>query len=362
MQQPWSALHALVLLLYLVLGAGGSKQGTAGCRDRAVLAGTDLQLLLEEPLPLQWIVVYWKMAQGAESWQRILTVWKEKVDVANSSLSRKASFHRVPLSLNISAVTQADSGNYSAEIESSDGSILTKCFHVSVWEPVGDPRVETHVLQQEQGRCHLQLSCTVPGATAVSYSWSRDRELLGNQSVLLVPQDVQPGLYVCNVSNPANWKTASIDTDTACTQTGLFGAIPWWAVALLLVLIICTAGSITYWCWRRRKKDHPAALTPPAPPEHAGPSLTIYEEVGRAQTGQERNGNSELHVVGNTVYATVHPRAQGSRHPQTLESCTIYSTIQPRTKSPSFKRKKLGRALVSTAYIEEPHITHHEGL
>ncbi|OXB70585.1 UNVERIFIED_CONTAM: hypothetical protein H355_011526, partial [Colinus virginianus] len=173
--------------------------------------------------------------------------------------------------------------------------------------PVGYPRVETHVLHQEQGRCRLQLSCTVPGATAVSYSWSRDGELLGNQNVLM---DVQPGLYVCNVSNPANWKTASIDTDTACTQTGLFGAVPWWAVALLLVLIICTAGSITYWCWRRRKKDHPAALTPPAPPEHTESSPTIYEEVGRAPTGQEPNGNSVLHVVGNTVYATVHHKAQ----------------------------------------------------
>ncbi|NXJ05971.1 CD244 protein, partial [Odontophorus gujanensis] len=334
--------------------------GTAGCKDSAVLAGTDLQLLLEEPLPLHWAAVGWKVALGAESWQRILTVREKKVDAANSSHSRRATFHWVPPSLNISAVTQADSGNYSAEIESSDGSILINCFHVSVWEPVGNPRVETHVLQQEQGQCHLKLSCTVPGATAVSYSWSRDRELLGNQSVLVVHQDVQPGLYVCNVSNPANWKTASVDTDTACTQTGLFGAIPWWAVALLLVLIICTAGSITYWCWRR-KKDHPA--------EHAEPSQTIYEEVGRAQTGQEPNRNSELHVVGNTVYTTVHPRAQqGPRYPQTPESCTIYSTVQPRTKqfptstlradprsasqSPSFKRKKLDRALVSTAYME----------
>ncbi|OXB55879.1 hypothetical protein ASZ78_012128, partial [Callipepla squamata] len=317
--------------------------GTAGCKDKAVLVSTDLLLLLEDPLPLHWTAVVWKVAQGAEHWRRILTVWKERVHVTNSSLSERAVFQWDPLSLNISGVTQADSGNYSAEIESSDGSILKKCFHVSIWEPVGYPRVETHVLHQEQGRCRIQLSCTVPGATAVSYSWSRDGELLGNQSVLM---DVQPGLYLCNVSNPANWKTTSINTDTACSQTGLFGAVPWWAVALLLVLIICSAGSITYWCWRRRKKDHPAgltptwngnlavqllltplvppdpslvlppapvsalfALTPPAPPEHTESSSTIYEEVGRTPTGQEPNGNSVLHVVGNTVYATVHHKA-----------------------------------------------------
>ncbi|XP_010722176.1 natural killer cell receptor 2B4-like isoform X4 [Meleagris gallopavo] len=324
-----------------------------GCRDRAVLSGTDLQLLLEEPLPLEWTAVEWKVVLGAEPRQRILTVRKDEVEPANSSLSRRATFLWEPLSLHISAVTKADSGNYSAEIEHSHGSVLNKCFHVSVWEPVGSPHLERHVLQQEQEWCSFQLSCAVPGATAVSYSWSRDSEPLGNQSVLEVPKDVQPGLYVCNVSNPASWSTASIDMAAACTQTGLFGAVPWWAVIVMLVLAVCIAGSTTYWCWRRRRrKDRPAAPTSPAPPEHTEQSLTVYEEVGKLQTGQEPNGNSEAHVVGNTVYAVVNPKGQRPRSPQKPESCTIYSTVQHRMRSPSFKRKKLDRALVSTAYME----------
>ncbi|XP_042749586.1 natural killer cell receptor 2B4-like isoform X3 [Lagopus leucura] len=333
-------------------GWSSSTRGAEGCRDTAVLTGMDLQLLLEEPLPLGWISVTWKVELGVEPRQRILTVWKDKVEPANSSLSRRAIFHREPFSLQISAVTQADNSNYFAEIEKSDGSVSTKCFHVSVWEPVGSPHLETRVLQQEQGRCSFQLSCTVPEATAVSYSWSRDWEPLGNQSVLEVPKDVQPGHYVCNVSNPASWSTASIDTATACSQTGLFGAIPWWAVTVLLVLAVCIAGSITYWCWRRRRKDRPAAPTPSAPPEHTEPSLTVYEEVGKLQTGQEPNGNSEAHMVGNTVYAVVNPKGQRPRSPQKPESCTIYSTVQHSMKSPSFKMKKLDRALVSTAYME----------
>uniref|UniRef100_A0A803YHQ8 Ig-like domain-containing protein n=1 Tax=Meleagris gallopavo TaxID=9103 RepID=A0A803YHQ8_MELGA len=239
-----------------------------GCRDRAVLSGTDLQLLLEEPLPLEWTAVEWKVVLGAEPRQRILTVRKDEVEPANSSLSRRATFLWEPLSLHISAVTKADSGNYSAEIEHSHGSVLNKCFHVSVWgecldllpssipipsnlsvpaEPVGSPHLERHVLQQEQEWCSFQLSCAVPGATAVSYSWSRDSEPLGNQSVLEVPKDVQPGLYVCNVSNPASWSTASIDMAAACTQTGLFGAFPFCAVTVLLLLAVCIASCIAYW-------------------------------------------------------------------------------------------------------------------
>uniref|UniRef100_A0A8V1AH57 CD244 molecule n=1 Tax=Gallus gallus TaxID=9031 RepID=A0A8V1AH57_CHICK len=357
MQQHGGALHALEMLLCLVLGAAGSGQGTGECRNRTVLTGSDLHLLLEEPLPPDWSAVQWKVTLEAQARQRILTVRKDKIYHTNSSLSQRATFHWEPLSLQIRAVTQADSGIYNAEIEESTGSVWTKCFHVSVWEPVGSPRLETLVLQEEQGRCHLQLSCTVPGATAVSYSWSRDSDPLGNQSVLLVSEYVQPVLYVCNVSNPASWSTASIDMATACTQKGLFGAVPWWAVTVLLVLAVCIAGSITFWCWRRRGKDYPA--------EHTDPPLTVYEEVGRVRTGQEPNRNSEAHAVGNTIYAMVHPKEQKPKSPQNPESCTIYSTVQHRMKppplspdprsalqSPSFRRKKLDPVLVSTAYME----------
>ncbi|XP_024999319.2 natural killer cell receptor 2B4 isoform X7 [Gallus gallus] len=357
MQQHGGALHALEMLLCLVLGAADSGQGTGECRNRTVLTGSDLHLLLEEPLPPDWSAVQWKVTLEAQARQRILTVRKDKIYHTNSSLSQRATFHWEPLSLQIRAVTQADSGIYNAEIEESTGSVWTKCFHVSVWEPVGSPRLETLVLQEEQGRCHLQLSCTVPGATAVSYSWSRDSDPLGNQSVLLVSEYVQPVLYVCNVSNPASWSTASIDMATACTQKGLFGAVPWWAVTVLLVLAVCIAGSITFWCWRRRGKDYPA--------EHTDPPLTVYEEVGRVRTGQEPNRNSEAHAVGNTIYAMVHPKEQKPKSPQNPESCTIYSTVQHRMKppplspdprsalqSPSFRRKKLDPVLVSTAYME----------
>uniref|UniRef100_A0A8V1A9R8 CD244 molecule n=1 Tax=Gallus gallus TaxID=9031 RepID=A0A8V1A9R8_CHICK len=321
-----------------------AQWGTGECRNRTVLTGSDLHLLLEEPLPPDWSAVQWKVTLEAQARQRILTVRKDKIYHTNSSLSQRATFHWEPLSLQIRAVTQADSGIYNAEIEESTGSVWTKCFHVSVWEPVGSPRLETLVLQEEQGRCHLQLSCTVPGATAVSYSWSRDSDPLGNQSVLLVSEYVQPVLYVCNVSNPASWSTASIDMATACTQKGLFGAVPWWAVTVLLVLAVCIAGSITFWCWRRRGKDYPA--------EHTDPPLTVYEEVGRVRTGQEPNRNSEAHAVGNTIYAMVHPKEQKPKSPQNPESCTIYSTVQHRMKSPSFRRKKLDPVLVSTAYME----------
>lgn len=113
--------------------------GTGECRNRTVLTGSDLHLLLEEPLPPDWAAVAWKVTLGAQPRQLILVVRKDKIYPANSSLSPRATFHWEPLSLQIRAVTQADSGIYNAEIVKSTGSVSNKCFHVSVWGECLDP-------------------------------------------------------------------------------------------------------------------------------------------------------------------------------------------------------------------------------
>ena len=104
-----------------------------------MLTGSDLHLLLEEALPPDWSAVDWKVTLGAQARQRILTVRKDKIYPANSTLSQRATFHWEPLSLQIRAVTQADSGIYYAEIATSTGSVWTKCFLVSVWGECLDP-------------------------------------------------------------------------------------------------------------------------------------------------------------------------------------------------------------------------------
>ncbi|XP_010084050.1 PREDICTED: CD48 antigen-like, partial [Pterocles gutturalis] len=84
---------------------------------------------------------------------------------------------------------------------------------------------------------------------------------------------------------------------------------------------------------------------------HVEQTPTVYEEVGRARTRQDPNGTSEATAGGNTIYAVICTKTQGSSRPPDPGSCTIYSTIQPTRKSSSLK-KKLDPALVSTAYVE----------
>ncbi|XP_074020506.1 natural killer cell receptor 2B4-like [Numenius arquata] len=390
---------APVLLPFLALLAAAGDQGSSKCQEKAVAAGGELRLLPEKP-PQGWVKVHWRVRLDTGDKHRILTANRNKTfQFSNNPFLGRASFRQENLSLWISRVITADSGLYWAEFEDTTGIITPLCFRVSVWEPLGQPHLETHILHREQDLCNLSLLCTVPGATNVSYSWSCNRGPPGAQGHqpwlhLQVPGDSDPTVCLCNATNLVSWSTATTDVTAAChAAPGLLSILPWWAVAvtLLLALAISVAIVVTRYWWRKRRKDPPAG--------QVEQTITVYEEVGKTRTGQvpPQNGTSETPVEGNTIYAVI-TKTQGPSHPREPETCTIYSMIQPSRKvrlpgcdrglsavatetcvpsfchrgdwftvpllhclmaaspsapqSPSLKRKRLDPALVSTAYVE----------
>ncbi|XP_052651771.1 natural killer cell receptor 2B4-like isoform X1 [Harpia harpyja] len=352
-RDPWCPLAPSVLLC-LVLLAAASGQGPLECWEQAVSANGALHLQLEKP-PQGWTKVTWRVRLDAGYQQRILTVEKYKADLfSNSTFFGRAVFQQETFSLQISLVSTADSGVYEAEFEDTSGTLTTRCFRVSVWEPVHSLHLETHILDWEQGWCNLSLVCTVSGAGNVSYSWSCSGDPWGALEHqpwlhLQVHGDADPTVCRCNVSNPVSWSTDSTNVTAASCQavaSGHSSIIPWWAVAVSLVLALAISIALIvscYW-WRKRAKDPPAG--------QVEQMLTVYEEVGKAQTGRNPNGTSEATVGGNTVYAVICTKMQGPSHPQEPKSYTIYSTVQPTMKSSSLKKKRLDPALVSTAYVE----------
>ncbi|KAM6037844.1 natural killer cell receptor 2B4-like isoform 2-T2 [Theristicus caerulescens] len=331
-----------------------SALGPPVCREQAVSAGGSLRLQPEKP-PQQWVKVEWRVTLDGGSQWRILMAEKNKADLPSSKnpFSGRAVFQQDTLSLRISPVGVADSGVYRADFENASGHVTNLCFRVSVWEPVHQPRLEARVLHREQSWCNLSLVCTVPSAGNVSYTWSCTGDPLGAlerqpRLHLQVHGDAGPTVCRCNVSNPVSWSMASTDALAACrvASSGLPNVIPWWAVAVSLVLALATAVAIVVTChwWRKRRK---------VPSEgHADQMLTVYEEVGKARTSQNSNGTSGGTTEGNTIYAVISNKTQGPGRPQQPESCTIYSTVQPTRRSPSLRRKRLDPALVSTAYVE----------
>ncbi|KAM8986225.1 uncharacterized protein PRD47_018495 isoform 3-T3 [Ara ararauna] len=130
---------------------------------------------------------------------------------------------------------------------------------------------------------------------------------------------------------------------------GLSSIAPGWAVTVAVavavpVLAIAVAFVITF-CWRRKRRKDP-------PGGDIEQALTVYEEVGKARTGQDPSATRNEAASGeNTIYAVI-CKAQGPKLPQDPEITTIYSSLQPARKSPSLRRKRLDPALISTAYVE----------
>ncbi|XP_014814025.1 PREDICTED: natural killer cell receptor 2B4-like [Calidris pugnax] len=390
----------LLLLPFLVLVATADGQGSPKCQEKAVAAGGELRLVLEKPLQ-GWVKVEWRVRLAMGEQHRILTADGSKSSQpSNSPFLGRAFFHPENLSLLIPRVTTADSGLYRAEFEHTNGNVTSQSFCVSVWEPVAQPLLNTCILHREQDRCNLSLLCTVPGATNVSYSWSctgGHPGALGHQPQLDLQLlgDSAPMVCLCNATNPLSWSTATIDVTAVCFSTGpvsnvavghqlqldlqLLGdsdsmvclcnatnplswstatidvtavchpapGLPSWAVAVILLLALAISVAIAAICYRQKKRRKD-------PPSGQGEQiLTVYEEVGKTRTGQAppQNRTSQATVEGNTIYAVV-TKTQGPSHRQEPETCTVYSMIQPSKRPPSLKRKRLDRALVSTAYVE----------
>ncbi|XP_061213478.1 natural killer cell receptor 2B4-like [Neopsephotus bourkii] len=345
---PWCALALLVLAPMVTAG----DRGPLECEEQAVSANGMLELLPEKPVR-EWARVRWRTGMDAGSYQVILVAERNKpASIRKSPFSGRAVFQEEPLSLRISPVRTADAGLYEAEFEDAGGELIPRCFRVSVWEPLQPPRVESLVLPEERGWCNLSLLCSAPGAGPVSYSWSCSGDAAGAPEPgprlhRRLRGDAGPIVCGCNVSNAVSWSSANASIAAACSAAaaGLASIVLGWAVAVaVLVLAIAIALGITCYWWRRRRKDPPRG--------HIEQALTVYEEVGKAQTVQDPSTTRNEAASGeNTIYAVI-CKAQGPSLPPEPESRTIYSSLQPTRKSPSLRRKRLDPALISTAYAE----------
>ncbi|XP_014117378.1 PREDICTED: uncharacterized protein LOC106628771 [Pseudopodoces humilis] len=365
----------------------GSIPGSPECRDRAVPAGGSLCLELEEP-PWEWTELQWRVKMDSGGRERILTAYRNgHVTYPNGSFHGRAEFQLGILSLCVSPAAGGDSGTFLAEFWNSS-RIFRRCFRVAVLDPIQEPRLESRILARDPGWCLLSpypiqeprlesrilardpgwcllsLLCSSPGN--VSYSWEcpgeppeppefpelspkspeLSPESLESPSRLTrrVPEDAEPQICLCNVSNAAGWGAARAPL-TCPGIPGNFG--PWIAAAVAVGLILLLAGSGC--CWKRSKNSREEP--PGAPPEQP---LTIYAEVGERKPRQDPAGSSEAAREGATVYAVVAPRTlEHPRHQEESGNFTVYSTVQFGRRPPSTKRKRLDRALVSTAYLED---------
>ncbi|XP_066196222.1 natural killer cell receptor 2B4 isoform X2 [Sylvia atricapilla] len=249
-----------------VLGVLGSLE----CRDRAVSAGSSLCLEPEKP-PWEWTEIHWRAKKDPRTQERILTANRTGiVSRPKGSFQGRAEFRLEPLALCLSPVLRRDHGVYTAEFENSSG-IFSRCFQVTVWDPIQEPSLKSQLLRRDPGWCLLSLLCSSPGN--VSYTWTcpgdpvelsefpeipKFPEIPEFQSWIIrrVPEGAEPQNCRCNVSNPAGWRTASANL----TCPGIPGNFSHWmlvTVALTLTLTLTlTLLLVGCCCWRRRRRKN----------------------------------------------------------------------------------------------------------
>ncbi|XP_059574001.1 natural killer cell receptor 2B4-like isoform X2 [Alligator mississippiensis] len=219
------ALGPLLLSLLLLLQAGGCQE------VKVVVAVGETVQLQPKTWPSSWVAINWIMKFSSQ------THWILRHDQNSTSanplltFADRVSFYPGNLSLQINSVTEKESGLYSMDLTLKNGSSVTKYFRLFVLDRVRQPKIKAST-SQECGRCYLTLSCLVPKAAWVTYSWSRgisshpapEDHLLQEHQADLHLEITKSGnntFYHCNVSNAISWGTATIDVEPLCNYTAL---------------------------------------------------------------------------------------------------------------------------------------------
>ncbi|XP_044847876.1 natural killer cell receptor 2B4-like isoform X1 [Mauremys mutica] len=335
---------SLCLLLFSVVHGGDCKE-----MEVAAVAEESIQLQPVK-LPEPWTEIIWKVTLDSAEMYRIVTFNKgEPPDLGSSPhFISRVTFHPENLSLQIDPVKKSDSGLYTLVAGIGGGRVDNTKFRVSVFDRVRQPNLTVLSAHLELGQCNATLSCSVPGADRVTYSWSRgtsripsdrDHQLPGNRSLLhvVINADSSDVFYRCKASNQASWDADTVDVKSLCdfpATVGLFQKYLWEIVAAGLgLLLLLTALTLIFLCKHRKKRSSSKDSDPP---------LTIYEEVEDSRPRRNANGNAQSRIVGNTIYAEINSNPQ-------VADFTVYAAVQ---RPPSVKRKKINPSFISTIYSE----------
>uniref|UniRef100_A0A674JU17 Ig-like domain-containing protein n=1 Tax=Terrapene triunguis TaxID=2587831 RepID=A0A674JU17_9SAUR len=198
------------------------------CKEMEVAGIAEESVQLQPvKLPEPWAEITWKVTLDSAQTYRIVTFNKSEPPDHGASphFINRVTFHPENLSLKIDPVNKS----HFSLVCVTDGSRLPQ--HLSpgslLSERVRQPNLTVLSAHAELGQCNVTLSCSVPGADRVTYSWSRgtsqipsdrDHQLPGHQSLLHVAINANSSdvFYRCNASNRASWDADTVAVKSLC--------------------------------------------------------------------------------------------------------------------------------------------------
>ncbi|XP_057626269.1 SLAM family member 6 [Chionomys nivalis] len=304
--------------LVFCLGSGNEvPQSSTSPKVVNGVLGESATLLLELPAGENASVIIWQH-RGRESHDTaILIVQLNKSESPQITRMDPERGKRLNIaqssSLQISNLTMADEGSYTAQISTNSRQYMFK-YVLRVFERLNNLEVINHTRLFENGTCEIYLTCTVenPNHTA-SIGWQASGNIsLGdpNLTVSWDPKNSRDQSYSCHALNPVSELSVSVSAQSLCTgvltnenlyqyKEWLFGLVP----IVTICIVICV-------CKKRRKRKGSLSL-------------------GRRQHPDSSENTDTPGSPGNTVYAQVTHPVKETEIPKSIknDSMTIYSKV-----------------------------------
>nr|XP_028566188.1 SLAM family member 9-like [Podarcis muralis] len=236
--------------------------------------------------------------------------------------------------LRIKDLEMDDSGIYSIKVRFISTQYEDYTFHLSVYEPVPEPKILSQVVSKSPDGCNVTLQCQVPGKGEFNISWkggdafrdledgSKSYHLSGNGNSLHLfwkLNSSEPNI-TCLVTNPADQKSISSNLLHICptkggNQPGLHWSWSWTFLIILFVILLLLAG-FGLKTWKKRRKMPPNRATSMMPREEPLPELQ-YSEVAKRSPPEGDDDQEQTHLQDtpmslSTVYAELQPPARHS--------------------------------------------------
>lgn len=314
---PDSACQRMVWLFPLVFCLGSGSEVSQSSSDPQLMNGVlGESAVLPLKLPAGKIanIIIWNYEWEASQVTALVINLSnpESPQIMNTDVKKRLNITQ-SYSLQISNLTMADTGSYTAQITTKDSEVITFKYILRVFERLGNLETTNYTLLLENGTCQIHLACVLKNQSqTVSVEWQATGNIsLGGPNVTIFwdPRNSGDQTYVCRAKNAVSNLSVSVSTQSLCK--GVLTNPPWNAVWFMTTISIISAVILIFVCWSIHVWKRRGSL----------PLTSQHPESSQSTDGPGSPGN--------TVYAQVTRPMQEMKIPKPIknDSMTIYSIV-----------------------------------
>ncbi|XP_032992106.1 SLAM family member 9-like [Lacerta agilis] len=230
--------------------------------------------------------------------------------------------------LRIKDLEMDDSGKYSIIVKFTSAQYEDYTFHLSVYEPVPEPKILSRLVSNSPDGCNVTLQCQVPEKGKFNISWkrgdafrdledaSKSYHLSGNGRNLHLfwkLNSSDPNI-TCLVTNPADQKSISSSLLDICqTESDKQLGLHWswsWSMLIIFFIILLLLSGLGLKTWKKRRKMPLNRATSMMPTEESLPEPQ-YSEVAKRSPPEGDDDQEHGHLHDPTVsFPTVYVKLQ----------------------------------------------------